>query len=131
MRKSMLIIAGLVSFAGCGDGDEACSSLRIGMTKAQVEAVLGRPDIVRTSNAKERPSDLYMDVSIYSYKHKLPFSEDDVIFIANREDEVIDISCQDKPIRLRADGTYVAEDYIRRWRADKVPPADKKAVPPR
>lgn len=130
MKASILIALCLVTFAGCSASDEACSSLRIGMTKVQVEAVLGRPDHVRISNAHANPTDLYMDVSIYSYEHKFPFSEDDVIYIANRENEVINIRCQDKPVRLRADGIHVAEDYIHRWRTDKVSPAKTKVTQP-
>lgn len=130
MKGIILIATCIAVMAGCGDSDEACSSLRIGMTKTQVEAVLGRPYHVSTSNAQMNPRDLYLDVSVYSYKHGLPFSEDDVIYIANRENEVIDISCQGKPIRLRTDGTAAGEFHMHRWRVDKNPPANKKVTPP-
>ncbi len=123
--KSLLVAICLMTFVGCSDSDKTCSSLRIGMTKAHVEAILGRPDTLRNADAG-----LYRDVSIYSYRHKPPFSEDDVIYIANRENEVIDISCQGKPIRLRPDGTYADEFHIQRWRVDKAPPANKKVTSP-
>lgn len=100
------------------------------MKKSDVERIVGRPDNIRISNARAVPADLYLDVSIYTYANNGPFAEPDVLFIANREDELINIRCADKPIRLHVGGTYVGEFYIHRWRIDKNPPANKKVTPP-
>lgn len=117
---------------GCGSrGATTCEELRIGMTKAQVEHKLGSPSVVHKYDARARPTDLYLDVTVYTYKDNRPaFAEPDVVYIANREDEVIRISCEDKPVFMRVDGSYVANDYANRWRIDKNPPANKKVTPP-
>lgn len=115
---------------GCGPkGSTTCEELRIGMSKAQMEQKLGSPSVVHIYDARARPADLYLDVTVYTYKDNRPaFAEPDVVYIANREDEVIRISCQDKPVFMRVDGTYVASDYANRWRIDKTPPAANKKV---
>lgn len=129
-KRNALLLSLLLG--GCGSrGSTACDELRIGMSKAQVEQKLGTTSIVHKYDARTRPADLYLDVTVYTYKDNRPaFGEPDVVYIANREDEVIRISCQDRPIHLRADGTSVSSDYANRWRIDKNPPANKKVTPP-
>jgi len=130
MKERLRIFLCVAVLAACEKTKDPCEELRIGMKTADVERIVGRPDKIRVSNAKVVPEDLYLDVSIYTYENKGPFAEPDVLFVANREDELINIRCADKPIRLRADGTYVDEMYIHRWRADKVPPPNKKVTAP-
>lgn len=130
MKERLLVFLCVSIFAACVKAKDPCEELRIGMKKSDVERIVGRPDSIRISNARTVPADLYLDVSIHTYANKGPFAEPDVLFIANREDELINIRCADKPIRLHVDGTYVDELYIHRWRIDKNPPANKKVTPP-
>ncbi len=128
MKEKLLILSFMVAFSACAPQEkDACLDLRIGMKKAEVERRLGAPRHISKGSDDDR---LYRNVDVYSYTNKGPFAEDDVIFIANKEDEVIDISCEDRPVNLHVDGTRVDEFYIHRWRIDKNPPANKKVTPP-
>ena len=126
MRADFAFLSAIMTLAGCGVGTQPCENLRIGMSRAQMVAQLGPAGHIKVYDAKRRPSDLYMDVRVYTYTNKMPFSEPDVVYVDNHGDKLIRISCQDKPIRLHVDGSTVPENYLDAWRIDKTPPASKK-----
>lgn len=126
MKLKPLMIGCLMVLSACTNNEkDACLDLRIGMTKMDVERVGGRPDYI-----KKAPEDLYRGVTVFYYKNKGAFADRDIVHIADREDEVISISCQEKSIYLRQDGKVVEENHAQRWRIDMNPSLQNKASVP-
>lgn len=128
MKLRMAIVVFLTALAACAPEEkDACLDLRIGMSKAEVVRMLGAPDRISKGSDDDM---LYRNVDVYSYSNKGPFADNDVVYIANREDEVIRISCQEVPVYINVDGKRVETNYSHRWRKDKNPPANKKVTAP-
>lgn len=114
---SAVFPVGSVLMSGCRRHVRPCADLRIGMTKTQMEQLLGNAVSSRTENGRSNPRDLYVDLTVYSYIHRNGImAEPDYIYIDERTGQIARISCDDKSIRLKTDGTEVPENYLENWK---------------